>query len=622
MSLRNKLLITLVPVIVILFCFIVFAAFEMSRNIILYQIRQEGKAFSMYYASEFASLLNSAQKTAEGMANVYEIAPSFAKKNIEDIIRNTLQKNPEIYGSTLSLLPKETPLGLYAPYYYRNNSGGFIYRSLISPSYDYINQNWFTEPINQKRGVWSEPYFDKGGGDILMVTYSVPVIREGKVTGVATVDVSLESLVKKLKTLQLSSSGYGFIVSKKGYLVANPMMDLLSKESIFDTAKTSNIPDLKRFSDILQGNKGAVLENFVDPFTNKLSCMAISPIGNTDWDIVIIETSKVVFAPLAKLRTVIIITSIIVILLLVWLIFIITGKDLSPISDLVKQTERFAQGHFDARLDEKKGTLEIQKLSQAFNVMGYAIEVYINKLTEEQKKRAVFLATISHELMTPMTMISGYTDLLKEELTETQNETTKEYLDVLGKESTHLNMLIYDLFVVNDIADVGQQLNYANHNVGDILKKEVEYIKKKEPPHNISFTIKDGITDKQLTACVDRDKLAHCFAHILDNAVKFSPEGGDIIASIGVIEKDGRKMIEAVIEDHGIGIPVSEYDKIFDKFYQVDMSSTRKFEGLGNGLFICKKIITAHKGELYFESVAEKGSKFYVILPINSQACS
>lgn len=618
MSLRNKLIITLVPVIIILFCFIILTTFAMSRNTILHQIRHEAEAVNMYYACEFASLINSAQKVAEGMANVYEVSPGLTKKAIEDIIRNTLQKNPEIYGSTLSLIPTETPLGLYAPYYYRDESGKIVYKPLISASYDYVNQSWFTQPINQKKGVWSEPYFDKGGGDILMVTYSVPVIRDGRVKGVATIDISLKSFIQKLKTLRLSSTGYGFIVSKNGLLVAHPMSDSLSKESIFDTAKKSKSAELKRLSDILLGDKSAVLENFVDPFTNKLSCLAASPIANTQWDLVIVATSKVVFAPLAKLRTSIIIVSTIAILLLVWLIFIITGKDLAPISELVKQTERFAQGHFDARLDDKKGTLEIQKLSQAFNVMGYAIEVYINKLTEEQKKRAVFLATISHELMTPMTMIGGYTDLLKEELAENQNELTKEYLDVLNKESTHLSMLIYDLFVINDIADIADQLNYGNHNVGELLKKEVEYLQKKGTSHNISFTVKEGATPEQLTTCVDRDKLAHCFSHILDNAAKFSPGGGDITASIGVMEKDGRKMIEAVIEDQGIGIPANEYDKIFDKFYQVDMTSTRKFEGLGNGLFICKKIITAHKGKIYLESVVEKGSKFYVILPIDS----
>lgn len=614
MSLKNKLLITLIPVIIILFCFIVFTSFAVSRNIILRQIKNEAENLSKYYACEFASLINSSQKVAQGMANVYEVSPAFTKKTIEDIIRNTLQKNPEIYGSTLSLIPTQTQLGLYAPYYYKKGNDLF-YKSLTSPSYDYLNLPWFTEPISQKKGVWSEPYFDKGGGDILMVTYSVPVIRAGQVKAVATVDVSLESLVKQLKTLQLGSTGYGFIVSKNGYLVAHPMKELISKESIFNAAKKTDSAELKRLSDILRQDKSAVLENFIDPFTNKLSCLAVSPIGKTQWDLVIVEESKVVFAPLVKLRTTIIIVSVIVIILLIWLIFIITGKDLSPIAALVKQTERFAQGRFDSRLDEKAGTYEIQKLSRAFNAMGYAIETYIQKLTEEQKKRAVFLATISHELMTPMTMISGYADLLKEELGDTQSELTKEYLAVLAKESAHLNMLIYDLFVVNDIADVGQELNYGSCNIKTLLEEEIESLQKSGITHKISISAADGATGGELTARVDRDKIAHCFSHILNNAVKFSPGGADIGVSIGVIEKGGRRMLEIIFKDRGIGIAEDQLAKIFDKFYQIDMTSTRKFEGLGNGLFICKKIITAHKGEVFCKSGAD-GSKFYVRLPI------
>ncbi|MFH1453015.1 MAG: cache domain-containing protein [Armatimonadota bacterium] len=614
MSLRKKLLLILIPIIILLFGLVVFVNYTISKDTLLKRIKYEAESVSTYYACEFSGLIAMAEKIAEGMANTYEVLPNFTDKNIRDIIYKTLQKNPSIYGSTLALIPSETSLGLYSPYYYKSGDQT-KYTSLNTPSYDYVNKPWFTKAVKQNKGIWSQPYYDEGGGNKLMITYSVPVVRGGKIKGVATVDVSLDSMIRKLKSLQIGATGYGFIVDKKGHLIAHPMKNLISTESIFNLKDLSKNPDMRRFIGAIHRDKDALLENIKDPFTGKLSCMAVSPITGTNWDLIIVESSTAVFGPLVKYTSITIIASAIVILFLIILIIIIIGNSLSPVSELVKQTENFAQGNFEARLDDKKGILEIRKLSHAFNVMGNAIEDYIEQLFEEQKKREIFLASISHELMTPVTMITGYNDLLKDELDSTQNETVSESLNVIARESKHLNMLIYDLFVVNDIEGVEKQINYGICNIEAIIREEAENIRQRGVPNVISINVAETSPGIQLTVNADRDKLTHCFRHILDNAVKFSPEGGNINISIGFTKKDNIKMINIVFEDHGIGISEDQIKKIFDPFYQVDMSSTRRFEGLGNGLYICRKIIEAHNGKILCESTPGKGSKFYVRLP-------
>jgi signal transduction histidine kinase len=143
--------------------------------------------------------------------------------------------------------------------------------------------------------------------------------------------------------------------------------------------------------------------------------------------------------------------------------------------------------------------------------------------------------------------------------------------------------------------------------VQDITKEFSEIISTKQ----LVLTTKFTPADSPLNLEADRQKVYLILANLVNNAIKFTPEGGRIHINI---ELKGHKYWIEVI-DTGIGIPKSEYDRIFDQFYQVEPSLTRKYQGMGLGLSITKGMVEVHKGRVWVESIVGKGSKFTVVLP-------
>ena len=273
---------------------------------------------------------------------------------IKHLIKKTITQNPIIYGSTVAFDPHITHLGHYSPYFYRSPNG-IKYKSLADPSYDYTKWDWFSIPMESGKGSWGEPYFDIYGGDRLMVTYSAPIIRNRKRAGIATVDITLNELVNRVKSLKVGDTGYAFIVSRKGYYITHPKRKLLSDKLIWEDLEELNDPDLKTFSNLLKAQKQGSVQ-LDDPFTGKSSWVMTMPIKSTGWMLAIIYPSNEILQPLIKLRHAVGFISIIIVGLLIIVILWVSSSATSPISKLVKQTEQYSAGNFKGRLDDSNGS--------------------------------------------------------------------------------------------------------------------------------------------------------------------------------------------------------------------------------------------------------------------------
>lgn len=230
----------------------------------------------------------------------------------------------------------------------------------------------------------------------------------------------------------------------------------------------------------------------------------------------------------------------------------------------------------------------------------------LQKITELESSKTNFISVLSHELKTPLTSIKGYVDLLAGE--DIDHKEQEEYKKVIARETNRLNSIIGDIFVVNEIDDIRNTLSAQDIDLVALVNEVADFWKQSAYNHN--FIISPD--DKSINIKADKEKIIHCLNHIIDNAVKFSPDGGDIIINI----KKSGDFAEVAVKDNGIGIATECCEKIFDKFYQIDNTSTRCFEGMGNGLYICKKIAEAHNGKINVESISGKGSIFTLTLPV------
>ena len=372
MSIRQKLLLALVPTILILFGGSVVWVYESSKRTVLTQIHREMFEVVRTRAREFDVLFESSRSVADALAVSLGTRQQLTREEVEALIRATLDRNPAIFGSAVALDPRATELGLYGPYFCRSG-GEYRYQALEDPAYDYPAWEWYREPLRRQAGCWSEPYLDTGGGRVLMTTYSTPIFQAGRLIGVATVDISLAELLQRLRQKSLQSAGYSFIVTPGGRMVAHPRFGLLSEKTIHETAAGSLDESLQRLLGTLR-SPGTDFVEMADPFERFKALIIDTDIQSTRWTLVLVTPSREILQPLLLMKDQMLLVSGLAVALVMALVLWISSSVTAPLARLVKQTDRYAKGDFTETLEEGGGSLETRRLAKSFNRMGESIQ--------------------------------------------------------------------------------------------------------------------------------------------------------------------------------------------------------------------------------------------------------
>jgi len=241
--------------------------------------------------------------------------------------------------------------------------------------------------------------------------------------------------------------------------------------------------------------------------------------------------------------------------------------------------------------------------------------VVLNDITEIkklEKMRSEFVANVSHELRTPLTSIQGFVETLKDGAINDPGK-AQYFLEIIEKQSNRLNNLIEDILQLSKIESQEIIMNLQSINLRDLIDKTISEFKKKIEQKN--HKIKINISPQLPLIKADPEQIEVVFRNLLDNAIKYTPNGGEIY--ISAFEKAENIYIE--IADNGIGISAEHLPRIFERFYRVDKDRSRKLGGTGLGLAIVKHIVQAHGGTIGVESKPGKGSKFFFTLPKNSR---
>jgi len=220
---------------------------------------------------------------------------------------------------------------------------------------------------------------------------------------------------------------------------------------------------------------------------------------------------------------------------------------------------------------------------------------------------------VSHELRTPLTTIKGYAEtLLDGALKEDQ---AFQFVQVIKRHTDRLTKIVEDLLMLSKIETKEFQLKTESISLPNLMDDIIDFLK--EPAEKKKISLSRHETPSSLAIRADRSYLEQILINLLDNAIKYTPEGGRVIVSAA--EKDS-KDIQFSIEDNGIGIPKEDLSRIFERFYRVDKGRSKELGGTGLGLSIVKHLVQAHGGKVWVESQLAKGSTFYFSLPIRSEA--
>jgi two-component system phosphate regulon sensor histidine kinase PhoR len=232
----------------------------------------------------------------------------------------------------------------------------------------------------------------------------------------------------------------------------------------------------------------------------------------------------------------------------------------------------------------------------------------VTRLKKLEQIRVDFVANVTHEIKTPLTAIIGYLDTIKDGAINNIEE-TKRFIDIILKQAERLNRLVEDLLTISNIEMKETKLNFESVSLNAALTNVISLVEAKAKFKNI--TIQNDVRENIDQIKADKDKLTQIFVNVLDNAVKFTPESGNI-----VIKTDEAGAYTVVsISDTGIGVPKDEIQRLGERFYRVDRSRSRDLGGTGLGLSIVKHLMLAHEGRIEIESQLGRGTKVSLFFP-------
>jgi PAS domain S-box-containing protein len=238
----------------------------------------------------------------------------------------------------------------------------------------------------------------------------------------------------------------------------------------------------------------------------------------------------------------------------------------------------------------------------------------ITRFREEEEMKSTFISIISHELKTPVALIKGYAQTLARPDADWDQETAKQGLEIIEEEADRLESLINNLLDVSRIQAGGLRLDIGDVNMHRLLSRVAQDYRTQTQIHDIRVDLPENLP----IISGDEERLRQVFTNLLSNAIKYAPGGGQI--RIGGWLEDGDESQPArltlYVADEGIGIPEADLPLIFERFYRVDSSLRRGTAGVGLGLFLIQAIVHAHQGEIWVRSQVDKGTTFFVALPL------
>ena len=300
-------------------------------------------------------------------------------------------------------------------------------------------------------------------------------------------------------------------------------------------------------------------------------------------------------------RKLTIIMWIIALILVLLTSFFATRSITKPLMALMEKTKEISKGIFKGDLSITSPP-EMAEVTTAFNVM-------CDKLSKVDKMKSDFFSTMSHELRTPLASIKEGIGLLQEGVGGTVSEKQKRLLSILTEETNRLIGLVNSLLDIAKMEAGMMTYNFCHENLVPLIQKAIKEITPIMEAQKIKVWLE---TSEELPhAKIDKEWMLQVLRNLIGNAVKFTPERGQIIVSVYA---ESRGIIFSV-KDTGAGIPHENLQAIFEKFHQPPVKASEWMKGTGLGLAIVKNIITAHGGEVWAESELGQGSTFLVLLP-------
>ena len=272
----------------------------------------------------------------------------------------------------------------------------------------------------------------------------------------------------------------------------------------------------------------------------------------------------------------------------------------NPVVTICKTTGEIAKGNFNVRIKNDYYNDEIGDLCNSINYMA-------SQLSEIDKMKNEFISTVSHEIRTPLTAIMGWGETLKR--AENNPELTDKGIDIILEETTRLSSMVEELLDFSRIQNDSIKLIITEIEILNVINQVSDIYKKKAEERDINLTVTSAVDEVFVFG--DADKIRQVFINILDNAIKYTPQGGEV----KIIVERNQKYVKIVFSDNGCGISADDIAHVKEKFYKANNT----VRGTGIGLAVADEIVKKHGGEINIKSTYSEGTDVEIILPLGTK---
>ncbi|MBN2487491.1 MAG: GHKL domain-containing protein [Methanosarcinaceae archaeon] len=582
---------------------------------------QQSIEMASKYANQFDSDMSENHAIGKTIANFMVEYKSGDRDEVNDILRNLLEQNPNLIGTYVCFEPNafdgrdseyigtegHDSTGRFIPYW--NKLDGPV---VLEPLLDYDTLDYYQLPKKLKTDVVTEPYLYEG---VIIISYVTPVLRDGEFIGIGGVDVSLNYLDEVVSKIKIFDTGYALATSNTGILLSHPdHKEWIGTITLYDL----DVPEISSMADDIRMGKNGHIET-VDPTTGKTVILFYEPVKTGKYSFLLVVPKDEMLAGVAVLRNDLIIISTIAIGFMGAIAFLIALSITKPIDEIVYDFKRISDEAVHGKVDSRANTdveIDFKAIPFGLNDILDSLQKYSEELLKANKElksldemKDNFLANVSHELRTPLTSITGYSQIVCDETLGELNDKQKNAINTVIRNADRLGHLIDSLLYVSEVGAENIEYKFEPVQIAEIIDNSVLdmvlLVEKNE------LKLEKDVPDNLPSINGDKEKLTVLLNNLIDNSIKFTPKDG----RISLIVLDEENCLHIMVKDTGIGIVKEMLPNLFQKFYQIDSSIRRKYGGTGVGLYICKNIVEAHKGKIWIESEEGVGTTVHVKLP-------
>lgn len=622
-SLSTMLSVDILVVVALVFMMALGFLYYQSRNIIREESIEEASHVLDNTALRAQGCLSEVETATHNM--LWLINQCHDTDSLLQFSRRVVTLHPNVNGCSITMEPDYYPQQNYGFSAYSVRTGDSV-TTVREADYDYYNKVWYKTPRQQDGVCWVDPFDDFNDGTLsspeLIASYCVPLYEGRRFIGVISTDLSLNKLNQTITAEHPYAHSYCMMLGADGHYFVHPDTAKIMKQTIFGAVDPKEHPDIIALGHQMTKGHTGHMEVEIE---GKKHIVLYRPLTGTQWSVALVCPSEEMLRGYNRLNYILLPLAVIGLLLLVLGCRRIVRHFIQPLGQLARELRQIASGAYEQPLPPSNRTDVIGQLQNSFCEMQQSISKHIHEAqqhVEEAERRTMeleqatqlakqaseqktqFMQDMSHQIRTPLNIVHGFAQVVSEGCEIISAEEKQQIAETMYVQTNALDYMVSKLLTTSVIESCNTIDTGDNVGCNQLAREAIAQVDS-QVEHTVDMHLESNVSD-ELTITTNRQYLLRVLMELLFNAHYFARESSVTLR----VESSDEGGVRFVIEDNGPGIPADKADLVFDKFTKLDMFT----EGLGLGLYLCRRIVDLMGGSLTLDTQYAAGSRFVLVI--------